>query len=89
MKCEFGYCTVCEKEIARSCPSCSHKTPTHDYTEVSVEWSNGSKMPIAVCVDCAKAHLWTTPEAKAGITKAHWAVWDKANGKYDREVVIV
>lgn len=89
MKCEFGYCTVCEKDIAKTCETCGHKGKTHDYTEVTMEWSNGAKMPIGVCVDCAKSHAWATQEAKLGITKAHWAAWDKANGHYDPEVVIV
>jgi len=85
MKCEFGYCTVCEKVIASGEP----KRPTQDYTEVQMEWSNGSKMKIAVCVDCAKTHRWATPEAKDGITKAHWDAWDKQNALYDRAVTLV
>lgn len=89
MRCEFGYCGVCDKEIATSCPACSHKKPTHDYTEVDVQWSNGAKMKIAVCTHCAKTHAWATPEAKAGITKAHWDAWNKTGGHYDKEIVLV
>lgn len=89
MRAEFGYCTVCEKEIARTCSDCSNKAKTNDYTEVQVEWSNGSKMKIAVCVDCATSHKWATPEAKAGITKAHWDAWDRLGGAYDKQIVIV
>ncbi len=89
MRCEFGYCGVCDKEIAKKCDSCSHKKPTEDYTEVQVEWSNGAKMNIAVCKECATNHRWATPEAKKGITHAHWAAWDKTGGKYSKEIVIV
>jgi hypothetical protein len=83
------FCAVCDKEIATSCPSCNHKKANGEYTEVQMEWSNGSKMTVAVCVSCAASHAWATPEAKEGITKAHWAAWDKAGGKYSREVVLV
>lgn len=89
MKCEFGFCSVCDKEIAQKCPSCDSKRPSGEYTEVEVQWSNGSKMQIAVCLDCATNHKWTTPEAKAGLTKAHFDHWEKQGGTYDKEIVIV
>ena len=89
MKCEYGFCSVCEKEIAKRCNDCGSRKPGNEYTEVEVEWSNGSKMKIAVCVTCATTHVWTTPEAKAGLTKAHQDYWDKAKGTYDKAVVIV
>lgn len=89
MKCEHGFCCVCEKEIAKATEEGGPRKPTNDYTEVQVEWSNGSRMQVAVCVDCAKSHAWATPEAKKGLTIAHWEAWDKQGGKYDPKVVIV
>lgn len=89
MRAEFGYCMICDKEIAKKCDSCDAKIKTPDYTEVQVEWSNGSKMKIGVCVDCATNHKWATPEAKKGIMQTHWDYWDKKGGAYDKEVVLV
>lgn len=89
MKCEFGYCSVCDKEIAKKCPSCEVRVKTSDYTEVQVAWSNGQKMNIAVCLHCAQTHAWMTPSAKKAITEAHWDTWRKQGGKFDREVVLV
>jgi len=89
MKAEFGFCSVCEKVIAKKCSGCDAKVKTEDYTEVEMVWTNGAKMKIGICVDCAKSHAWTTPEAKAGITQAHWDIWDKQGGRYDKEVVLV
>ncbi len=89
MRGEFGYCVVCDKEIAKQCESCTHKKPTRDYSEVQVEWSNGSKMKVAVCVSCASSHAWATEEGKRIITQAHWDVWESRGGKYDKEIVIV
>jgi hypothetical protein len=86
---EFGYCAVCDKEIAKKCGACDTKVKTQDYTEVEVAWSNGAKMKIGVCVPCAKDHAWTSPTAKQAITQAHWDYWDKMGGKYDKEVVLV
>lgn len=89
MKCEFGYCMICEKEIAKPCPTCSTKTKTGDYTEVQIEWSNGSKMQIAVCLSCATSHAWKQEEAKKGITQAHFGAWEKMGHTFDRGVVVV
>lgn len=89
MKCEYGFCSVCDKVIARTCDSCPAKTPTNEYTEVEVTWSNGAKMKIGVCLDCAKSHAWMSPKVKEGITQAHWDYWDKKGAKYDKEVVVV
>lgn len=87
MKCEYGYCLVCEKEIAKSCGTCSTRKPTNDYTEIQLLWSNGSKMATAVCIDCAKGPVWKAD--KPGMTKAIWDAWDKMNHTYDKEIVIV
>lgn len=80
---------VCDKEIAKACGSCSTRKPTRDYTEVQVQWSNGSRMNIAVCIDCATSHVWATPEAKAGIALAHQTHWDKHKLIYDPAVTLV
>lgn len=87
MKCEFGYCSICEKEIAPMVDGTRHLGS--QYTEVEMKWSNGSKMQVAVCTDCAAANAHATAHAKAGITHAHWDVWDKQQGTYDKEVILV
>jgi hypothetical protein len=87
MKCEFGYCLVCEKEIARKCGECSSKTPTGEYTEVTLNWSNGSKMQTAVCIECAPEKIWKAD--KREMTQAIWDAWDKAGAKYDKGVTLV
>lgn len=89
MRCEFGYCMVCDREIAKTCTACNVRSKTSDYTEVEIMWSNGSKMRIGICVSCAVSHAWTTPAVKVAMTQAHWDAWDKAGGKYDKEVVVV
>lgn len=87
MKCEFGVCIVCEKEIATKCPTCSKRSPSEDYTEVQLNWSNGSKMQTAACLDCSKEKVWKAD--KTELTHAIWDAWDRSNQSYDREVVIV
>lgn len=82
MICQPGLCCVCEKSIADG------GRPTDQYTQVTVKWSNGSKMDIGVCKGCASSHAWNTPEAKVGITKAHQDYWTKMGGTFDHEVVI-
>lgn len=89
MRVELGYCAVCDKEIAKKCQHCTHRQPTEDYTEVQMNWSNGSKMQVAVCKTCATTHAWTTPEAKIGITQAHFDAWDRTGASYDKAVVLV
>lgn len=86
---EFGKCMVCDKDIAPKCPTCNVRSRGSDYTEVTVEWSNGSKMPIAVCLACAKSHAWNTAHAKARITESHHQHWSSQGGSFDRGVVIV
>lgn len=84
-----GYCVTCEKQIHNACPTCGSKSFSKEFTEVVVQWSNGSKMPIGICTECSTGNKWITPEAKAGIAKAHFDYWDKTGGRYDKEVVIV
>lgn len=88
MKCEFGYCLVCEREIARRCGECGTRKPSDDYTEVQLTWSNGSRMNTAVCVDCAvsgRAHQ----ADKKQMTEAIWRAWDRQGAVYDKGAVLV
>lgn len=87
MRCEYGYCLVCDKEIAKKCDSCATKKPTEDYTEVELKWSNGSKMVTAVCVECARDKVWTAD--KKEMQQAIWSAWDKQKAVYSKEVVLV
>lgn len=87
MKCERGRCLVCEKEIAKKCSGCDAMTNTQDYTEIELNWSNGSRMRMAVCINCSKDKIWKAD--KTEMTHAIWDAWDKENGKYDKEVVLV
>lgn len=80
---------VCEKDIAPPCGDCGGRKPGSQYTEVVMEWSNGSKMPIAVCLNCATSHEWCKPEVKAAITLAHQDHWAELGGRFDKAVVIV
>lgn len=57
MKCQYGLCTHCEKSIMDTCPTCSSKRHNGQYTEVTMNLTNGSKMPVAVCLDC-KDTIW-------------------------------
>lgn len=52
MKSEYGLCICCEKDMMTTCPTCQHKKPGPEYTEVLMDLSNGSKMPLAVCLCC-------------------------------------
>lgn len=52
MKCEYGLCLCCEKEIISRCTQCGTGKPNSQYTEVHLNLSNGSKMPVAVCLGC-------------------------------------
>lgn len=58
MKCEFGLCLVCEKKIMNACSTCNHKTKNGEYTEVLLNLSDGSKMPVAVCIACSQGPVW-------------------------------
>lgn len=89
MAIEFGFCMICGKDIAPACKECGTRKAGSHYTEVVMEWSNGSKMPVAVCLDCAKDNKHTTAHAKQVITKVHQDHWDETRGIYDKGVVIV
>ena len=52
MRCEYGICTNCGTEIMSKCSECGTKRPNARYTTVFMKLSNGSQMPIAVCIDC-------------------------------------
>lgn len=88
MKCEYGYCLNCEKEIVPICPTCkTARAPNENYTEVELKWSNGAKMKTAVCIQCAKGPIWKAD--RKSLTQAVWDAWDKSNGDYSKEVVLV
>ncbi len=84
-----GLCVTCEKPVAAACPACGAQKFAANFTEVTVQWSNGSRMPIGICTDCSTGNKWNTPEAKAGIAKAHFDYWDKMGGTYDPEISLV
>lgn len=88
MPCELGYCTICGKKIHTECASCGTKKLTDQYTEVEVEWTNGSKMRVGVCVECAVKNAHHEPHHKKTITKAHHDRWEKHGGKFDKEIVV-
>lgn len=52
MKSEYGLCHLCEKDLMVSCPTCNHKKPGNNYTEVYLTLTNSSQMPVAVCLGC-------------------------------------
>lgn len=89
MAIKMAVCMICDKDIGVTCPECGSRKPNSDYTQVDVEWSNGSRMVIAVCLNCAHTHAWTTPEAKKKITIAHHDHWTEKGGTFDKEIVIV
>jgi hypothetical protein len=87
MKCEFGYCLNCEKEIAKKCSTCNKRELSSDYTEVLLNLSNGSRMVTAVCIACSKGPIWNAD--KQQLTEAIWKAWDDLNHPYDKTVSIV
>lgn len=87
MKCELGLCIVCDKEIMSKCSGCDAKKRNGEYTEVLLPWSNGSKMAMAVCTDCAPEKVWKAD--KIEMTKAVWDAWDKKHHTYSKEIVLV
>lgn len=78
-----GSCTICDKEIFSS------GRPNEHFTQVEVVWSNGSKMSVGVCKDCAVGHKQATEEGKRAIEKWHWTFWDAQRAKYDKEITLV
>lgn len=78
MKSEYGLCLICEKDLMKACPTCAHKTPTNDYTEVLVDLTNGSKMPLAVCLHCKdKVHTSDKKQIMASVRQG----WHKEHEK--------
>ena len=81
-----GYCMICNAKTHTQCGTCGTKKFNDQHTEVEVKWSNGSKMRVGVCVDCAKNNLHDLSENKKKIGDAHHDHWQ---GKSDRSVTIV
>lgn len=86
MRCEQGFCIVCDKEISPASCDCGKRHPGPQYTEVMIPWTNGSRMAMAVCLECAPDKIWKAD--KDEMTKAVWAAWDKTGHTYDKEIVI-
>lgn len=51
MKCAHGLCLYCEKDLMTTCPTCSHRKPGNNYTQIFFPLTNGSQMPVVVCLD--------------------------------------
>lgn len=78
-----GFCILCDK------PLTENGRLNGEYTEVEVEWSNKSRMKIAICKDDAMSHAWATAEGKKKITDWHWTYWLAHGAVVDKEIVIV
>lgn len=88
MTAEKGKCLVCGKEIAKPCEHCNTAWQHNQfYTHVDLKLSTGSKMTVAVCTDCAKSSVWSAD--KKQMMDAIKSEWDKAGGKYDKELQFV
>ncbi len=88
MKCAKGLCLVCEKVIASPCPTCKASWQQNEHhTMVELQWSNGSKMSVPVCIACSKGPVWTGDKTK--MTEAIWSAWDELGQTYDRTIVLV
>ncbi len=87
MRCEFGFCLVCDKILSVDCPGCGRKKTNEHYTEILIPWSNGSKMTVAVCTECAQGRA--AKADKMEMTQAIWDVWDKTGARYDKGIVLV
>lgn len=88
MRCEFGFCLSCDKEIAPQCDGCTGRRPNEHYTEVTLPLSNGSKMNVGVCTGCAEHTIWKAD--KKALMDAVKAAWDKTPGAvYDKDVSFV
>jgi hypothetical protein len=77
-----GGCVVCDRPVFEG------GKPNEHLTNVEVEWTNGSKMVVGVCKDCASRNAQATPEGKRAITAWHHVYWDRHAGRYDKEIVI-
>lgn len=84
-----GACMVCDKDLRTSCGHCNSKKLTDQYTEVEVEWTNGAKMKIAMCVPCALKNAHAVPENKTKIANAHHDHWAEMGALSDRMVTLV
>ena len=73
----------------RLCMFCGKDHTQGNHSEVTVEWSNGSKMPIGMCRDCSTSHVWTTAEGKTKIRDWHFQYWDEHGGNYNKGLTIV
>lgn len=72
MKCEFGFCINCEKEISSACVQCGTRRINDQYTEVALPMTNGSKMVVGVCLDCADKVFHADKNALMDAVKSAW-----------------
>lgn len=80
MKSGFGLCLICEKNLMVTCPTCGHKKFGNEYTEVLLDLTNGSKMPIAVCLGCKdKVHQHDKVEIMKAVRQGWHDEHDKMN----------
>lgn len=80
-----------------TCPTCGTKKHGNNYTEVVLDLKNGSKMPIAVCLeDKDKIHLhdkgdmmqavqegWRHEQIRDNWTKEKMAAYEDVHGKLE------
>lgn len=83
MKYTPGFCMFCDQSLIDGGRLNGH------YSEVEVQWSNGSKMKIGICKDDAEKHAWTTEEGKKIITDWHHTYWKNQGATMDEKIVIV
>lgn len=74
-----GFCILCDKPLFEN----------NEYTEVEVEWSNKSRMKVAICKEDAGTHAWNKPEGKQKIQEWHWTYWEKQGATVDKGVILV
>lgn len=86
---EPGLCVICAKDIAPKCGECGTRKFGSQYTEVVMEWSNGSKMPVGVCLDCAKDNKHMTAHVKQQVTQDHHDYWEKQGQPRDKGIILV
>lgn len=86
MKCEYGLCLNCEKDLMKSCPTCNHRTAGNNYTEIFFPLTNGTQMPVAVCLDCKDTIFHADKkEIMAAVRKGWQAEQAKLNWNKDQK----
>ena len=68
----------------QTCTSCGTKKPTDKYTQVEMNLSNGSRMPVAVCVDCKDDVFSADRKAIMDAVRAGW-IEEQIRDKWSKE----